>query len=95
VQAGRTLFNDNCGACHGLGAMSANVIPDLRYLDAEKHRQFEDIVHGARSHLGMPPFGGRLETDDIEKIRAFLIQRAHDLKNELAGVPPATEEKTK
>jgi hypothetical protein len=43
----------------------------------------------------MPPFGGRLEIDDIEKIRAFLIQRAHDLKNELAGVQPATEEKTK
>ena len=95
VQAGRNLYRDNCGPCHGLGAMSANVIPDLRYLDAEKHRQFQDIVHGARSHLGMPPFGHRLATDDIEKIRAFLIQRAHDLKNELAGVPPATEEKTK
>ncbi len=38
--------------------------------------------------------GDRLETDDIEKIRAFLIKRAHDLKNELAGAPPATEEKT-
>jgi len=95
VQAGRKLYADNCGACHGFGAMSANVIPDLRYLDAEKHKQFEAIVYGARSHLGMPPFGDRLETDDIEKIRAFLIRRAHDLKNELAGAPPATEEKTK
>ena len=75
--------------------MSANVIPDLRYLDAERHKELEAIVYGARSHLGMPPFGDRLETDDIEKIRAFLIKRAHDLKNELAGAPPATEEKTK
>ena len=75
--------------------MSANVIPDLRYLDAEKHKQLEAIVYGARSHLGMPPFGDRLETNDIEKIRAFLIKRAHDLKDEIAAAQAVTEDKTK
>jgi quinohemoprotein ethanol dehydrogenase len=67
----------------------------LRYLTPEKHKQFEAIVYGSRSHLGMPPFGGRLEPSDIEKIRAYLVKRAHDLKNEMAATRPATEEKTK
>ena len=75
--------------------MSANVIPDLRYLDAEKHKQLEAIVYGARSHLGMPPFGDRLEANDIEKVRAFLIKRAHDLKDEIAAAQAVTEDKTK
>jgi quinohemoprotein ethanol dehydrogenase len=90
VQAGRKLYADSCGACHGFGAMSANAIPDLRYLDAERHKQFEAIVHGAHSHLGMPPFGDRLEANNIEKIRAFLIRRAHDLKDEIAAAQAAT-----
>ncbi len=82
VEAGSNLYRLNCGVCHGLGAMSANVIPDLRYLTAEKHDQFQAIVFGARSDKGMPPFGGRLTPDDVEKIRAYLIKRAHDLIKE-------------
>jgi len=31
----------------------------------------------------------------IEKIRAFLIKRAHDLKDEIAAAQAATEDKTK
>lgn len=85
VLAGANLFQNHCGACHGLGAVSANIIPDLRYLTADKHVQFQDIVRGSRSHLGMPPFGGKLSLDDVENIRAYLIKRAHDLKAELAG----------
>ena len=87
VQAGATLFQNNCGACHGLAAVSANIIPDLRYLSADKHEQFAAIVYGARSHLGMPPFGGRLSPDEVEQIRAYVVKRAHDLREELAATP--------
>ncbi|MBF7729337.1 PQQ-dependent dehydrogenase, methanol/ethanol family [Pseudomonas sp. N040] len=85
VQAGRKLYGENCSVCHGLSAYSANAIPDLRYLTAEKHEQFQNIVHGARAHLGMPPFGGRLKPEEFEKIRAYLIKRAHDLQNDLTS----------
>ena len=88
VDAGRALFNDNCGICHGLSAYSANAIPDLRYLTPEKHADFQNIVHGARAHLGMPPFGGRLKPDEFEQIRAYLIKRAHDLKDEMTQATP-------
>lgn len=83
VEAGARLYADNCGACHGFGAYSANAIPDLRYLTPEKHEQFSAIVYGSRAHLGMPPIGGRLQPGDIEKIHAYLIKRAHDLKNDM------------
>ena len=95
TQAGAMLYAENCAVCHGLGGFSGHALPDLRYLTPEKHKQFEAIVYGSRSHLGMPPFGGRLESSDIEKIRAYLVKRAHDLKNEMAATRPATEEKTK
>lgn len=85
VQAGSDLFRNHCGACHGLGAVGSNIIPDLRYLNQDKHIQFQDIVRGSRSHLGMPPFGGKLSPEEVENIRAYLIKRAHDLKAELTG----------
>jgi len=47
--------------------------------------QFQGFGRGSRSHLGMPPFGGKLSLDDVENIRAYLVKRAHDLKAELAG----------
>ena len=85
VAAGSALYGDNCAVCHGLGAYGGHALPDLRHLTADKHAQFQLIVYGARAHLGMPPFGGRLEPADSEKIRAYLIKRAHDLKNELSA----------
>jgi hypothetical protein len=36
-----------------------------------------------------------LDANDIEKIRAFPIKRAHDLKDEIAAAQAATEDKTK
>ncbi len=88
VATGEGLFAENCSVCHGVGAYSANAIPDLRYLTPEKHEQFQNIVHGARAHMGMPPFGGRLKPEEFEQIRAYLIKRAHDLKDELSPAAP-------
>jgi quinohemoprotein ethanol dehydrogenase len=84
IDAGRTLYNNNCGACHGFGARSANVIPDLRYLTREKHEQFMGFVYGLAAERGMPNFVGMLEPEEVAKIHQFVIQRSHDLKAELA-----------
>ncbi len=93
--AGQVLYANNCSPCHGLSAFSGHALPDLRYLSSEKHENFQSIVYGARAHLGMPAFGGRLEPADIEKVRAYLIQRAHDLKEELANASAATPPEAK
>ncbi|RLQ22280.1 PQQ-dependent dehydrogenase, methanol/ethanol family [Seongchinamella sediminis] len=80
---GKRLYADHCGVCHGLSALSANIIPDLRYLTPEKHAEFLPIVYGLRSHQGMPPFGGILEQQEAESIRQYIIQRSHDWREEL------------
>jgi len=81
---GKELFADHCGVCHGLSAISANIIPDLRYLTPEKHEEFLPIVYGTRSNKGMPPFGGSLDPAQVEEIHQYIIQRSHDLRDELS-----------
>ncbi len=80
---GKELFANHCGVCHGLSVISADIIPDLRYLSAEKHDEFLPIVYGLSSHKGMPPFGGILEPPQVEQVHQYIIQRSHDLRDEL------------
>jgi quinohemoprotein ethanol dehydrogenase len=87
-------FNANCGPCHGLNAVGGGIIPDLRYLTAEKHAIFAGIVAGAKADRGMPSFAGRFSAEEVEGIRQYIIKRAHDLKQELAAVAQATPEGT-
>jgi quinohemoprotein ethanol dehydrogenase len=85
---GKELFAEHCGVCHGLSAISANIIPDLRYLTPEKHAEFLPIVYGTRSQQGMPPFGGILDPEQAEQIHQYIIQRSHDLREELLKESP-------
>ncbi|WP_346286761.1 PQQ-dependent dehydrogenase, methanol/ethanol family [Zoogloea sp.] len=86
LKAGRELFNAYCGGCHGLNAVSGGVIPDLRYLDATRHGQFESIVlHGLRAAKGMPPFASVLSPENATRIHQYLIKRAHDLNTEIGA----------
>ena len=81
---GKELFANHCGVCHGLSAISADIIPDLRYLSAEQHKLFLPTIFGVRSPQGMPPFGGILEPPQVENIHQYIIQRSHDLRREMS-----------
>lgn len=85
---GKELFANHCGVCHGLSAISADIIPDLRYLTGEQHQQFMPILFGLQAHKGMPPFAEILETKQMENIQHYIIQRSHDLRAELQDKPP-------
>ena len=37
VKIGDSGYNQNCARCHGLGAVSGGLAPDLRYLEAEEY----------------------------------------------------------
>tara|TARA_R110002110_G_scaffold415860_1_gene658759 strand:- start:91030 stop:93177 length:2148 start_codon:yes stop_codon:yes gene_type:complete len=80
---GKELFANHCGVCHGLAAISADIIPDLRYLPQQKHEEFLPIVYGLRSHKGMPPFGGILEPEQIDNIHQYILQRSHEWRAEM------------
>ncbi|MGB5257879.1 MAG: PQQ-dependent dehydrogenase, methanol/ethanol family [Woeseiaceae bacterium] len=74
---GKDLYHERCGVCHGVGAVSGGVLPDLRRLTREKHAIWDEIVlRGALRDIGMPAFGQILSEQDSRAIQAFVIERA-------------------
>ncbi len=80
---GRDMFNGLCAGCHGLNAISGGVVPDLRYLDDNKHAAFPAFVSGALINKGMPNFSDILQREDMELLRQYLVKRTHDLQADL------------
>ena len=80
---GRTLFANVCAFCHGLSAIGGGVVPDLRYLDADKHRTFASTVAGARANRGMPGFMDRLSLDDVLALQQYVIHRTLQLRADI------------
>jgi len=78
VSEGKTLYLQYCVFCHGDGAVSGGVTPDLRTLTPKKHAQFQAIVRGGLHwEKGMVGFSDQLGESDVEAIRAYLVDRAH------------------
>ena len=80
VQAGEKLFNTNCSACHGVGAVGTNQGPPLvdRTYYPGHHNDFSirnAIKNGVRAHHwdfgNMLPVAGVSE-DDAEKIICYI-----------------------
>ncbi|MBK6287114.1 MAG: PQQ-dependent dehydrogenase, methanol/ethanol family [Gammaproteobacteria bacterium] len=84
VAVGKTLFAARCMPCHGDGAVGGGVVPDLRYMSAQTHAEFDAIVLGGLRHeKGMVGFanvsGGEvLGKDEVDAIHAYVTKRAHD-----------------
>ena len=77
VAQGRTLYAENCSRCHGDNATGG--VKDLRFMTAETHAQFADIVlKGIRADKGMASFAGQLSPGDVEAIHAYLIARGNE-----------------
>jgi quinohemoprotein ethanol dehydrogenase len=74
VQAGAALYLSNCIFCHGVpGVDKGGNIPNLGYVDADSIAKLEDAVFSKEyAELGMPDFTGKLKSDDLEKIKAFI-----------------------
>jgi quinohemoprotein ethanol dehydrogenase len=78
VDSGRLLYTQNCYRCHGAGAQSAGVLPDLRRSRAlSDHNAWRTIVYdGALESAGMVSFKRWLTVDEIEDIRAYVGMKA-------------------
>lgn len=84
IAKGRNLYNGYCGMCHGPNAIAGSVLPDLRYLSAQKHQMFAGILAGAYAQGGMPSFMDVLKPEDVDSIHQYVIRRARDLERDLA-----------
>ena len=77
IRIGDSAFNQNCARCHGLGAVSGGIAPDLRELpnDAEGDDIFMQRIRNGATREGrvyMPPFEDILSQEAMWAIRAWL-----------------------
>lgn len=86
VELGRQKFTSHCAMCHDPPAANRSVFPDLRYAPSLHGAEvFASIVlDGALQANGMASFRDRLTAEEVEAIRAYLIERAH----QLLAIPP-------
>ncbi len=77
IEIGASAFNQNCARCHGLGAVSGGIAPDLRYLekdDAGDEWFKERVINGSVRNgvTYMPQFGEALGQEALWAIRSWL-----------------------
>ena len=77
IRIGDSAYNQNCARCHGLGAISGGIAPDLRYLpkgDEGDEVFMQRIRKGAvrDGRVYMPPFEETLSQEAMWAIRAWL-----------------------
>lgn len=83
VDIGASGFNQNCARCHGLGAVSGGLAPDVRYLEAAEYGDewyIERFRHGYTQDgtTRMPAFGELLGQKAAWAIRTYIETRPED-----------------
>jgi len=90
IAAGQQAFADHCGMCHDTSYANRGAFPDLRYSaainTAEVMRTI--VIDGAMQSGGMASFKGKVSPEELETIRAYLIERANQAKAAVAGGSP-------
>jgi cytochrome c-550 PedF len=77
IEIGKSAFNQNCARCHGLGAVSGGIAPDLRFLEPGDmgDEWFKARVRNGAIRNGityMPKFDGPLSQEALWSIRSWL-----------------------
>ena len=78
IEIGKGAYNTNCARCHGLGAVSGGVAPDLRALDAADDDIDEYFINKVKDgavrngNVYMPPFKEVLSPEAIWSIRSWI-----------------------
>jgi len=83
IDKGRVLYHESCWMCHGDTGVNHSGVPNLRYSPAISNADIFQafVLQGIAEQRGMPNFSQDITTDEAEAIRAYLIKRANDLKN--------------
>jgi quinohemoprotein ethanol dehydrogenase len=87
IEAGHQQFASHCAMCHETQYANRALFPDLRYSPALNSAQAFDaiVINGALQSSGMASFKERITEEQAQSIRAYVIDRANELKR----APPA------
>ena len=82
IEMGHQQFTSHCAMCHEPFAANRSVFPDLRYSAALNSAEaFNAIVlEGALQTAGMASFKGKISAEEVQSVRAYMIQRANQAK---------------
>jgi mono/diheme cytochrome c family protein len=82
IEMGHQQFTSHCAMCHEPFAANRSVFPDLRYSPALNSAEaFNAIVlEGALQTAGMASFKGKMSTEEVQSVRAYMIERANQAK---------------
>ncbi len=78
VELGKAKFAANCASCHGMGTLSAGIVPDLKRSAAVKNADLWHaiVIDGILSPRGMISFKDRISPADAQAIRAYVSTEA-------------------
>jgi PQQ-dependent dehydrogenase (methanol/ethanol family) len=87
IEKGHKQFVAHCTMCHEPPAANRAVFPDLRYSPAlQSADTFSAIVlGGALQANGMASFKARMTEEEVQSVRAYLIERANQAKSGAAA----------
>jgi len=87
IAAGQQAFADHCGMCHDTSYANRGAFPDLRYSPAINTPEVlrTIVIDGAMQEGGMASFKGKVSPEELESIRAYLIERANLAKAAVAA----------
>lgn len=88
IAAGQQSFADHCAMCHDTSYANRGAFPDLRYSAAINTADVMRtiVLEGAMQSGGMASFKGKVTPEELENIRAYLIERANQAKAAAANV---------
>lgn len=77
---GLVQYARNCTVCHGPFAVSAGVLPDLRWSSYTSSDEAWKgvLIDGNLQSIGMVSFADVLSEEEVEAIRAYVVQQAHN-----------------
>lgn len=78
IAEGATHYGQVCAACHGMGTLSAGIVPDLRRSGAlgDPAAWREVVIDGALADRGMANFSKYLTPAQAEAVRGYVAQQA-------------------
>ncbi len=82
IAVGKEKYARYCAVCHAPAAVGSTVLPDLRRSGTLGNRQaWKAVVHdGILKDNGMVSFATSMSEEEIDAIRAYVIQRANEDK---------------
>lgn len=76
---GAKIFSANCASCHAGGKNLVNAAKTLKKDDLEKYGMYSEaaiIAQITKGKAAMPAFNGRLKSDQIEDVAAYVMAQA-------------------